>query len=138
MADLALLGVHHVAFAEEGDRILRALTDLLGLTVTHAEDAGSFVERMIPVPGCWIQGLAACGDGVVRRSVQRRGAGLHHIAFQVRDVGLAVRELRARQVRMIDEEPRDGGSGTRIAFAHPESFGGILIEFVEVPEEAAR
>jgi methylmalonyl-CoA/ethylmalonyl-CoA epimerase len=136
MADLAVLGVHHVAFAEEDDRILRAFTDLLGLTVTHTEDADSFVERMIPVGGCFLQGLQACGDGVVRRSVSRRGAGLHHIAFQVPDVRLAVRELRARNVRMIDEEPRDGGAGTRIAFAHPDSFGGILVEFVEVPGEA--
>lgn len=128
-----ILGLHHVAFAEGADATrFGLLTDLLGLTVAHVEDAGDFVERMAPLGGrCWLQGLQATGDGVVSRSIEQRGEGFHHLAFAVRDVAETMARLSERGVRFVDAEPRAGGMGTLIAFAHPASFGGVLVEFVQ-------
>ena len=127
-----VLGIHHVAFAEGvGATRFGLLTDILGLGPIHTEDAGDFVERMAPVGGCWIQGLEAVSEGVVSRSIEARGEGFHHLALEVSDVDQALAELTAAGVRLVDSVPRLGGMGTRIAFAHPSSFGGILVEFVE-------
>ncbi|WP_432989750.1 VOC family protein [Dactylosporangium sp. CA-233914] len=126
--------VHHVAFAEEtGAEWVRLLCGLLDLTVEHTESAPGFVERMVPIGDCWLQALEATGDGVVRRSLRRRGEGFHHIAFEVSDIDATMASLRERGVRFVDQNPRPGGMGTRIAFADPRSFGGVLVEFVEEP-----
>ncbi|WP_214105873.1 VOC family protein [Acrocarpospora catenulata] len=127
-------GIHHIAFAEETGAVWsRLLCDLLGLEVGHTESAAGFVERMIPAGDCWVQTLEATGDGVVRDSLRKRGEGFHHLAFEVDDIDATVAALRARGVRFVDERPRPGGMGTRIAFAHPRSFGGVLVEFVQEP-----
>jgi methylmalonyl-CoA/ethylmalonyl-CoA epimerase len=80
-----------------------------------------------------VQTLEATGEGVVQRFLDRRGPGLHHVAFEVDRIDAAVESLRARGVRLVDEEPRAGGMGTRIAFVHPSAFGGMLVELVELP-----
>lgn len=127
-------GLHHVAFAEgAGATRFHRLTGLLGLGPVHTEDAGDFVERMAPAGGCFIQGLEAVADGVVMRSIRSRGEGFHHLAFAVSDIDRVVAELLAAGVRMVDTTTRPGGMGTRIAFAHPSSFAGILVEFVQEP-----
>ena len=130
--------IHHVAFAESGDSIaLQAFTSLLGLEVAHAEQAPGFVERILPVGECSVQSLTASGDGIVERFVSRRGPGLHHIAFEVDDLAAELGRLRTAGAELIDEAPRPGGMGTRIAFLHPRTFGGILVELVEsVPATA--
>lgn len=125
-------GIHHVAFAEgPGATRFRLLTELLGLGPVHTEDAGDFVERMAPVGDCWIQGLEAVAEGVVSRSIRARGEGFHHLALAVSDLDRVLDDLAAADVRLVDRVARPGGMGTRIAFAHPAAFGGILIEFVE-------
>ena len=129
--------IHHIAFAESGDAVaLQAFTSLLGLEVTHTEQAPGFVERMIPVGECSLQSLSADGDGVVERFVSRRGPGLHHVAFEVDDLGAELERLRAAGAELIDETPRPGGTGTMIAFLHPRTFGGILVELVEAASPA--
>jgi methylmalonyl-CoA epimerase len=75
---------------------------------------------------------------VIERFLGRRGPGLHHVAFEVSDLDEAVSDLRGRGVRMVDEAPRPGGMGTRIAFIHPAAFPGLLIELVESPSAAGR
>lgn len=131
--------LHHVAFAHgEGERPFDAFASLLGLGVTHVEDGDGFIERMTPVGDCYLQTLEATGKGVVERFVGRRGAALHHIALGVTDLEDALTELRAAGARLVDEQPRRGGMGTRIAFIHPESFGGLLVELVEEPGPEGR
>ncbi len=73
-------------------------------------------------------------DGPIARFLARRGEGLHHVAYQVPDIEAALRRLHDAGVRLIDEAPRDGAHGWRIAFVHPESCAGVLTELVEVPE----
>lgn len=126
-------GLHHVAFAEgEGASLVGVFQRVLGLPVTSLEHAPGFDERMLALGNCALQGLEVTGDGVVSRSVERRGPGLHHIALEVDDIAATMTELREQGIDFIDPEPRTGGGGHLIAFAHPRSFGGVLVEFVEV------
>ena len=93
------------------------------------------IEAMIPVGGSQIQLLQPLSkEGPVGRFLERRGEGLHHIAFAVPDIELALDHLRSAGATLIDDVPRIGGGGNRIAFVHPASFGGTLVELVEVLE----
>jgi methylmalonyl-CoA/ethylmalonyl-CoA epimerase len=130
-------GLHHVAFAHGKDGTAGVLTALLGLPCAHTEHAAGFTERMLPAGQAYLQLLEADGPGVIERFVRRRGPGLHHVAFGVSDVGAAVTDLRARGVRMVDQTPRPGGMGTKIAFIHPAACSGLLIELVEPPPASA-
>jgi methylmalonyl-CoA epimerase len=112
-----------------------ALGRFLGLRCTHEEEADGFVERMFPVGGSFVQTLTDAGPGVIRRFLDRRGPGLHHLAFSVDGIDAAVDDLASQGVRMIDSHPRPGGMGTRIAFVHPEAFSGVLVELVEETSE---
>jgi methylmalonyl-CoA/ethylmalonyl-CoA epimerase len=70
-------------------------------------------------------------DTPVGKFLSKRGPGLHHVAFQVADVEATLAQLRERGVRLIDESPRSGIRGSRVAFLHPSSSGGVLTELVE-------
>jgi methylmalonyl-CoA/ethylmalonyl-CoA epimerase len=131
---IKIIGIHHVAFAEEtGAPLVRRLHELFGLEIESVETATGFVERMLPIGDCWLQALEATDDGVVRQSIAKRGPGLHHVAFEVEDLNEALIQMASRGVDLIDKEPRLGGGGHRIAFAHPRAFGGVLLELVETP-----
>ena len=132
-----VIRLHHVAFAHRGSDAPRVLTGLLGLPCVHEEDAPGFTERMIPAGEAYLQLLEATGPGVIERFLGRRGPGLHHAAFEVSDIDAAVADLRSRGVRMVDETPRPGGMGTRIAFVHPAACPGFLLELVESPAAGA-
>ena len=86
---------------------------------------------MFPVGDSFVQTLEAYGDGVVQRFLDKRGPGLHHVAFEVDGIDAALADLLEQGVRLVDETPRAGGMGTRIAFVHPSAFGGMLVELVE-------
>jgi len=79
--------------------------------------------------------LAPLGpDTPVGKFLARRGPGLHHVAYQTADIAAELERLRAAGVRLIDEQPRAGIRGSRVAFLHPKSSGGVLTEIVE-PQE---
>ena len=131
-----VLSLHHVAIAHGDDRVCEdLLTELLGAS-THQEQGAGFVERMYAVGDTFVQTLEA---DVVQRSLEKRGPGLHHLAFTVDRIDAALEDLRARGVPLIDLEARPGGMGSRIAFLHPAAAGGVLLELVEDvhPAEAA-
>ena len=96
----------------------------------HAEEGPGFLERMYPVGGSYVQTLEADGDGSVQRFLDRRGPGLHHVAFTVDAIDAALVDLEARGVRVDRREARAGGMGTRVAFLHPSATGGVLVELV--------
>ena len=132
-----VMRLHHVALAHWGDEAPGVLTGLLGLPCVHEEAAEGFTERMIPAGEAYLQLLEATGPGIIERFLSRRGPGLHHVAFEVSDIDEAVADLRSRGVRMVDETPRPGGMGTRIAFVHPAACPGLLLELVESPAAGA-
>ena len=93
-------------------------------------------EAMIPLGGSYVQLLQPLdGDTPVGRFIAKRGEGLHHVAYAVADIESALQHLAASGARLIDEEPRIGGRGAKIAFVHPADLGGTLIELVELSDE---
>ena len=72
-------------------------------------------------------------DSPVGKFLERRGEGFHHVAYQVEDLEAILEELRGNGVELVDEEPRVGAGGTRVAFVHPKSAFGVLTELVELP-----
>jgi methylmalonyl-CoA/ethylmalonyl-CoA epimerase len=67
-------------------------------------------------------------DAPIAKYMEKRGPGLHHVCFRVKDIDRAMADLKARGVKLIDETPRKGAHGSRIAFIHPSETGGVLIE----------
>lgn len=93
-------------------------------------------EAMIPVGGSFIQLLQPLGpDTPVGRFLERNGEGLHHVAFAVASIDLALEHLEAQGARLVDSTARPGGRGTRIAFVHPGDLAGTLIELVELADD---
>jgi methylmalonyl-CoA/ethylmalonyl-CoA epimerase len=134
MSGWRVTGLHHVAVAGDDERSGEQLfASLLGAPV-HAEQGDGFTERMYDAGGAFVQTLEATGEGVVRRFLDRRGPGLHHIAFTVDSLDEALADLEARGVALVDRTARPGGMGSRIAFLHPSAAGGVLIELVELSE----
>ena len=133
-----VLSMHHVAVAHGDEPTCEDFfTSLLG-GPAHTEEGPGFVERMYPAGGAFLQTLEADGDGLVGRFLDRRGPGLHHVAFRVDAIDAALADLRERGVRLIDEAPRPGGMGTRVAFLPPSASGGVLVELVQDPEGGER
>lgn len=94
-------------------------------------------EAMIPVGGSFIQLLSPLGsDTPVGKFLESKGEGLHHVAYAVASIDTALEHLKAEGANLIDEEPRRGSRGTRIAFVHPADLGGTLIELVEMADES--
>ena len=75
----------------------------------------------------------AAPDSPVGRFLERRGSGLHHIAYRVPDLEATLRQLEVAGIRLIDSQPREGAHGRRVAFVHPTGMHGVLVELVEVP-----
>ena len=92
-------------------------------------------EAMIAIGGSHVQLLEPLDeDSPVGRFLARNGEGLHHIAFAVPNIEAALEHLRRAGARLVDDEPRIGGGGNRIAFVHPAALAGTLVELVEVTE----
>ena len=94
-----------------------------GIVATMFRVGESRVELVQPI----------CPDSPVGKFLAKRGEGFHHVAYQVEDLEAVLRELRENGVEIIDEEPRVGAGGTRMAFVHPKSTFGVLTELVELP-----
>jgi methylmalonyl-CoA/ethylmalonyl-CoA epimerase len=93
-------------------------------------------EALLPLGGSYLQLLQPLApDTPVGRFLDKRGEGLHHIAYAVPDIEAALAHLVSRGVRLIDTAPRRGGRGARIAFVHPAAFAGTLVELVEVADD---
>ncbi len=106
----------------------------LGLEVAHREvvDSQMVEVAMLPVGETNIELLMPTSeDSPIAKFLERKGPGIHHIAMAVDDIEAALERMEAAGVRMIDTEPRPGAGGTRVAFAHPRSMGGVLVELVE-------
>jgi methylmalonyl-CoA/ethylmalonyl-CoA epimerase len=122
----------HVGIAvKDLDAALAFYHEALGLEIEPPEEVASQHVRahFVTVAGARLELLEATApESPVAKYIARRGPGLHHITLRVPDLGAALAELRRRGVRLIDEEPRPGAEGSLIAFVHPSSAGGVLIE----------
>jgi methylmalonyl-CoA/ethylmalonyl-CoA epimerase len=124
--------IDHIGIAV-GD-LAKALTfyrDALGLEVEAPEEVASQRVRahFIPLGESALELLeATTDDSPIARFIARRGPGIHHITLSVDDIGAALSQLRARGVTLIDDVPRPGAHGSLVAFIHPASAHGVLVE----------
>jgi methylmalonyl-CoA/ethylmalonyl-CoA epimerase len=128
------LNLHHLGIAvDDLDAAILVYSELFGATLEHrecVEDQG--VEAAsLRVGESRIELLQPLGaDTPVGRFLAKRGPGMHHMAFEVEDLAAELDRLRARDVLLIDQQPRRGLFGLQVAFVHPEATGGVLAEFV--------
>jgi len=127
--------IDHIGIAvAQVDESLAFFRDALGLEVTLVEEVSSQRVRahFVSAGPTALEILeATADDSPVARFVNRRGPGLHHITLRVDDLAAALAELKQRGVRLIDEAPRPGAEGARVAFIHPSSTHGVLVELKE-------
>ena len=134
-----IYNIDHVAIAvHDMDEAIERHRRLYGAEPMWREDVEEqgVDEAMIPVGGSFVQLLAPLADDTpVGRFLAKHGEGLHHIAYAVPDIDAALDELRSQGARLVDETARMGGRGAKIAFVHPATFAGTLIELVELPDD---
>ncbi|HZB75727.1 MAG TPA: methylmalonyl-CoA epimerase [Solirubrobacteraceae bacterium] len=105
-----------------------------GMALVHRETvtAQGVEAVLLDVGESHVELLAPLGDDTpVGRFLARRGPGLHHVAYQVNDIEAALAALTAQGIRLIDEAPRTGIRGSRVAFLHPSASGSVLTELVQ-------
>lgn len=113
--------------------------DTLALEVGEIEEVSTQKVRvcMLPVGESSVELLeATSADSPISKFLEKRGQGIHHIAFRVEDIHVKLADLKAKNVRLIDDEPRAGAGGCLVAFIHPSSTGGVLLELVQRPEDS--
>jgi methylmalonyl-CoA epimerase len=133
-----VVGLDHVAIAVNSIAETRGLYEMgLGLSSAGEEFVpGQKVNVLMLMAGNQRIELVepASEDSPITGFLQKRGQGIHHLAWQVRDLEAALEHLKARGVRLIHETAQAGAHGTRIAFVHPASTSGVLMELVELPK----
>src|SRR5919107_2909481 len=127
--------IDHIGIATRGiEESLAFWRDALGLEVKHTETVEEQGVRvaMLPVGEPRVELLEPTGpETPVGKFLEKRGPGIHHVAVRVPDIRAALSRLKAEGARLIDEEPRNGAGGCLVAFIHPASAGGVLLELVE-------
>jgi methylmalonyl-CoA/ethylmalonyl-CoA epimerase len=127
--------IDHIGIATEKiDDALMFWRDALGLHVSETEEVAEQGVRvaMLPVGEPRIELLEPTGaSSPVAKFLEKRGAGIHHIAVRVDDIRAALARLKEQGARLIDESPRVGAGGCLVAFVHPATAGGVLLELVE-------
>lgn len=132
----------HVGIAVKNvDEALAFYRDALGLHVDVPEEVASQRVRahFIPTGQAALELLEpTAADSVIAQYVEKRGPGLHHLTLRVDDINAALEQLKARKVRLVDEQPRRGAEGALVAFIHPSSAHGVLVELKQAAAPAVR
>lgn len=127
--------IDHIGIATRGiEDSLRFWERALGLEVKHTETVEEQGVRvaMLPVGEPRVELLEPTGpETPVGKFLEKRGPGIHHVAVRVEDIRAALARLKTEGARLIDEEPRIGAGGCLVAFVHPASTGGVLLELVQ-------
>ena len=134
----APIKIDHIGVAVKSLAAARTLFEqALGIRCAGQEEVSSQQVRVefYPVGDTRIECLEPTSDdSPIAKYLERNGEGIHHIAIKVPDVAQALEQARGQGIRLIDEVPRLGAEGAMIAFLHPKSTHGILIELVESPK----
>jgi methylmalonyl-CoA/ethylmalonyl-CoA epimerase len=132
---MQILKIDHLGVAvnsiEEGKNFW---SEVLGLEFEGAETVAEqkVNTAFFPVGESEVELLESTApDGPVAKFIEKRGQGFQHIAFRVANIDEALEELKAKNIQLIDQQPRVGAGGARIAFLHPKATGGILVELCE-------
>jgi len=127
--------IDHIGIATRGiAEAAKFWRETLGVEPDEIEEVAEQKVRIaiLPIGESRIELLeATSADSPISKFIERRGPGIHHIAVRVEDVRAALARLKQNGARLIDEEPRKGAGGCLVAFVHPSSCGGVLLELVE-------
>jgi methylmalonyl-CoA epimerase len=127
--------INHLGIATKGiDEALKFWEDALGLENVHTEIVEDQKVRvaMLPLGESRIELLEPTSeDSPISKFLEKRGGGIHHIAVEVEDIEAALAKLKREGARLIDETPRIGAEGCLVAFVHPSSANGVLLELVQ-------
>ena len=130
-----LTEIDHVAIAvHDLDAAIAYYAETFGATVDHRErvESDGVVEALLKVADSYVQLLTPISDtSPVAKYLANKGEGLHHIGYRVEDCGVALQAIKDAGGRVIDEAPRPGSRGTTVAFVHPKTSFGTLIELVQ-------
>ena len=135
MPELILTEIDHVAIAvNDLDAAIGWYSETFGATVDHREtvESDGVEEALLKVADSYVQLLTPTNDtSPVAKYLANKGEGLHHIGYRVDDCAAALEAVKASGGRVIDEAPRPGSRGTTVAFVHPKTSFGTLIELVQ-------
>ncbi len=130
--------INHLGIATKGiDEALKFWSEALGLENVHTEVVEDQKVRvaMLPIGETRIELMEPTSeDSPISKFLVKRGGGIHHIAVEVDDIKASLAQLKAKGMRLIDESPRIGAEGCLVAFVHPASAGGVLLELVQTNE----
>lgn len=132
---MKILKIDHLGIAvnsmEEGKKFW---SDVLGLKVEGSETVAEqkVTTAFLPVGDSEVELLVSTSpDGPIAKFIEKKGAGFQHVAFRVENIEAALAELKEKGVALIDQTPRIGAGGAKIAFLHPKATGGVLVEISE-------
>ena len=132
---MEILKIDHLGIAVENmDLAVSFWKDVLGLPLegTETVDSQKVTTAFLPVGNSEVELLESTApDGPVAKYIAKKGQGIQHVAFRVADIDAALAELKSLGVPLIDEVPRPGAGGARIAFLHPKAANGVLVELCE-------
>ncbi len=135
MPELLLTEIDHVAIAvNDLEAAIAFYETTFGATVAHREfiEIDGVEEALLKVADSYIQLLTPTRDtSTVAKYLSTKGEGIHHVGYRVADCGIALEAVKAAGGRTIDDAPRPGSRGTTVAFIHPKTAFGTLIELVE-------
>jgi len=132
---MKILKIDHIGIAVESmDNGKNFWSDILGLSFEGDETVAEQKVKtaFFPVGESEVELLESTApDGPIAKFIEKKGEGIQHIAFRVENIENALAELKAKGVRLIDETPRKGAGGAKIAFLHPKATSGVLVELCE-------
>ncbi len=117
---------------KDTDKAKTLYQEMFSLPVSHEELLGELKIALVPIGQTNVELVQSTDpDGIMNKFIEKKGEGIHHIAFEVEDIDQALEELKAKGVPLIDQQARPGAHEARIAFLHPKGTNGILIELVQ-------
>ncbi len=132
---MKILKIDHIGIAGKSiDEGKKFWADILGLNFegTETVEEQKVTTAFFPVGESEIELLESTSpDGPIAKYLEKKGEGMQHIAFRVEDIEAALKELKEKGVKLIDEKPRKGAGGAKIAFLHPKATNGVLVELCE-------
>ena len=132
---MKILKIDHLGIAVNSiDEGKKFWSDVLGLSFEGTETVAEqkVTTAFFPVSESEVELLESTApDGPVAKYIEKKGQGIQHVAFRVENVEAAIEELKQKGIRLIDEKPRKGAGGALIAFLHPKSTSGVLVELCQ-------
>ena len=141
MSEGKMDSVYHIAIAVRNiEEVEKLYENALGLKATHrevVEEQGVKASMLEPEGGgTGIELLEPIRENSpISKFLEKRGEGIHHICFKVEDIESALERLKNRGIKLLDDTPRPGADGTKVAFIHPKALNGVLIELAELPKK---